>query len=256
MDFYIHLTHNEEDVNDIQPLVRRCAEYFHMASREAADDTIETLTLLRQAIVPPSPQPELGSEAQIGEPRQIQSDHLQASESQSTSSQATKTSKKASRTTKASARVIDHQIPPLMLEVNKECSFKYRGLIRDSGLFLQTEREYMRILRQESKKTTEDPTWPADAKHDRAYIRQLVEAIVDLSDFEEKRIALAKKQALDAFDATEGASKRKRGGNAHTKPPALNKSEAVYLNPGKTKQEILEAAVGRKLSDVEIEIQG
>ncbi|EQB49538.1 hypothetical protein CGLO_11130 [Colletotrichum gloeosporioides Cg-14] len=256
VEFYIHLTHNEEDSNDIQPLVRRCAGYFHLASQKAADDTIETLRVLRQTIVSPIPQSRLEPKAQNDGPSQIQSGHLQGSEAQSTSSQATKTSKKATKTSKTSARVIDHHIPPLMREVNKECSFKYRGLIRDSSLFLQTEREYMRILRQESKKTTEDPTWPADAKHDRRYIRQLVEAIVDLSDFEEKRVALAKKQALDEYDAVEGSGKRKRGGTANTKPPAPNKSEAVYLNPEKTSSEKLEAAVGRKLSDVEIEIQG
>ncbi|KAI8176132.1 hypothetical protein K4K53_006326 [Colletotrichum sp. SAR 10_77] len=256
VDFYIHLTHNEEDANDIQPLVRRCAEYFYVVSQEAADDTIGMLTLLRHAIESPSPRPEFGPKAQIAGPNQIQSGQLQASESHSPSSRATKTSKKPPRTIKTSARVIDHHVPPLMREVNKECSFKYRGLIRDSSLFLQTEREYMRILRQESKKTTEDPTWPADAKHDRRYIRQLVEAIVDLSDFEEKRVALAKKQALDEYNAAEGPGKRKRDGTAHTKPPAPNKSEAVYLNPEKTNSERLEAAVGRKLSDVEIEIQG
>ncbi|KAI8307441.1 hypothetical protein K4K61_003536 [Colletotrichum sp. SAR11_59] len=215
--------------------VSRCAEYFHVASQEAADDTIGTLTLLRHAIECPSARPEFGPKAQIAGPSQIQNGHLQASEAQSTSSQATKTSKKPSRTIKTSVRVIDHHVPPLMKE---------------------TEREYMRILRQESKKTTEDLTWPSDAKHDRRYIRQLVEAIVDLSDFEEKRVALAKKQALDEYDAAEGSGKRKRGGTGHTKPPAPNKSEAVYLNPAKTNSERLEAAVGRKLSDVEIEIQG
>ncbi|KAF3809831.1 hypothetical protein GCG54_00014044 [Colletotrichum gloeosporioides] len=163
-------------------------------------------------------------------------------------------------------QITDHQDVLLKNELRTALTFAYRGIIDDTNQAVALGKAYEHHFRQESKPREDDPTWPTTKEKRRAYVKQMYEAIVDTSCFQEKTDALRKKVQLvskqdssDVVGSTAGEAvnkpgpslKRKRGQDNIRKIPGISHTDSVYVNPDSTPADLLRAAARCDLSDVE-----
>lgn len=171
--------------------------------------------------------------------------------------------KARSRRSAKPARTDSHQDSVLKAELDKPLTVEYRGLIRGSEEAVALCNAYERHLRRDVPMADEDPTFPATDEMRRTYVKQLCEAIMDTSQFQERDEALQKLAKLEAkrTAAKDGAekqpkqsSKRKRGEDKPGRFEGLNATDSVYVNPESTPADILRAAARCNLTNVEVEI--
>lgn len=170
--------------------------------------------------------------------------------------------KKARRSTKPD-RVASHQNSLLKAELKKPLSTDYRGIIKGSDEALALGSAYEHHLRRDVPSPEEDSTWPVTDEMRQAYVRQLYDAIMDVSDFQEKADALQKLAKLQSKKTA-----NEDGGQKESKQPqkrktaegnkgrfeGLNATDSVYANPDSTPTDILQAAARCYLTNVEVEI--
>ncbi|KAF9880120.1 hypothetical protein CkaCkLH20_02074 [Colletotrichum karsti] len=255
--FYEFLLENNENADFARPLACRCAKYLRSLSPEDADAEIEYLRNLRLDM----------SQGQAGGQEQSASQDGRASrQNQPSEAQAVDDTEvsQAPAPERGSHREDENSGSALKEELNKPCSFAYRGLIQDINHYVDVEKEYLGLIRHETGDANADETWPLTSELQRAYVAQVVDAIMDVSDFEEKKEALKKQQAIDAFEAARTAAaetefpvslgKRKRDHDKLSQPQKLSVRERTYADPKSTPEEVLQVALHHKMSDVEIEV--
>ncbi|KAI8307438.1 hypothetical protein K4K61_003533 [Colletotrichum sp. SAR11_59] len=239
VDFYETLLHNEPNP-DIRRIGRDVAFWLGNMSADIVDHYVKIITEYNNALkatYPEGPQ----------QPERVKP---------------TKRSGKAKQIT-------DHQDVLLKNELQTSLTFAYRGIIDDTNRAVALGKAYERHFRQESKPREDDPTWPTTKEKRRAYVKQMYEAIVDTSCFQEKTDALRKKAQLDSkqdspdvVGSTAGEAvnkpgpslKRKRGQDNIKKIAGISHTDSVYVNPDSTPADLLRAAARCDLSDVEVEL--
>ncbi|KAF4837523.1 hypothetical protein CGCSCA4_v011910 [Colletotrichum siamense] len=176
---------------------------------------------------------------------------------------------KPSKRSGKAKQITDHQDVLLKNELQTALTFAYRGIIDDTDQAVALGKAYEHHFRQESKPRENDSTWPTTREKRQAYVKQMYEAIVDTSCFQEKTDALRKKAQLDSkqdssdvVGSTAGEAvnkpgpslKRKRGQDNIRKIPGISHTDSVYVNPHSTPVDFLRAAARCDLSDVEVEL--
>ncbi|KAF6785746.1 hypothetical protein CSOJ01_15537 [Colletotrichum sojae] len=143
-----------------------------------------------------------------------------------------------------------HQNALLKAELERPLSLEYRGIIKGSAEAVELARAYEHHIRRNVPPAEADPTWPSTEEMRRMYVRQIYEAIMNTTKFQEREEALQKLAKLEAKKSADvnGATKpkqtlkRKRGDDKPEKFKGLNATDAVYANPDSTPMDILRAA--------------
>ncbi|KAE9571409.1 hypothetical protein CGMCC3_g12406 [Colletotrichum fructicola] len=239
VDFYDTLLHNEPNP-DIRRIGRDVAFWLSNMSTDIVDHYVKVITEYNNTLKAASPE----GPQQPGLVKPL------------------KRSGKAKQIT-------DHQDVLLKNELQTALTFAYRGIIDDIDQAVALGKAYEHHFRQESTPREDDPTWPTTRKKRQAYVKQMYEAIVDTSCFQEKTDALRKKaqldskqDGLDVVRSTTGETvnkpgpylKRKHGQEKTRKIPGISHTDSIYVNPDSTPADLLRAAARCDLSDVEVEL--
>ncbi|KAF6813771.1 hypothetical protein CMUS01_12764 [Colletotrichum musicola] len=147
------------------------------------------------------------------------------------------------RKTSKPSRTVSHQDQLLKSELEKPLTSEYQGLIKTADEAVALSNAYEGHLRRDVPIGAQDPTWPTTDEKRKAYVKELCEAIMDTTQFQEKDEAIQKLGKIEAkkLANTEGAKgqpkqppKRKRDEEKPRKYDGLNGTDSVYVNPEST----------------------
>ncbi|TDZ49713.1 hypothetical protein CTRI78_v007907 [Colletotrichum trifolii] len=247
--FYLILLRNETNFESIKSFAKDCVEWFRgmapgvanvyiewiKAHREFIDDSShgDTRSLIEQS-QNPQPKPSLGPE---DEPPK----------------------KQKCRRPGRQSRVTDHQNTGLRAELERPLETQYRGIVTTSEVAMTMEKEYEYFFCQDVAPAAQDPTWPSTEERRVLYVKEMHDAILDVSNFEERNQALLKWSRLQAKNGTPDApaestsarSKKRKRGNDTKVPryPGLNATDSIFVHPQSTPADMIQAKLLRSAQD-------
>ncbi|KAH0428092.1 hypothetical protein CcaCcLH18_09220 [Colletotrichum camelliae] len=231
--FYETLLYNETS-REVKKFGAECAAWFGHLTAAEADHYSATITDYHRS---------LHSAVSVGQQEQTAS--LQ------------KKTRKAAKT----PRLTGHQNQLLKSELEKPLTTVYHALIDDLEEAAVLDKAYLQHLRQTSTSHVEDSSWPSTKEKRRAYVKQMCEAIFDMTDFQEKKDALDKLAKLEAKrgiaaeadDRGEAGSSRKRklGREMPKKIPGLSTFDTTYADPRSTPTHLLRTVTRCDIKNIE-----
>ncbi|KAF6807008.1 hypothetical protein CPLU01_15841 [Colletotrichum plurivorum] len=251
--FYQILLKNDPDHEISTPVAVAFAGWFGRMSPSQADQRIAQIMEVKKAVFS---QDLSGSRAteppKKSQTAEIMKDQLVHHPDASVAEDLEPVKKKQKlRKTSKPSRTVSHQDQLLKSELKKPLTSEYQGLIKTADEAVALSNAYEDHLRRDVPIGAQDPTWPTTDEKRKAYVKELCEAIMDTTQFQEKDEAIQKLGKIEAkkLANTDGAKgqpkqplKRKRDEEKPRKYDGLNATDSVYVNPESTPADMVRAA--------------